>query len=185
MTKLLGNELLRGEKVYLNRFVREDTVALARWWNDLEFQRLLRRRMVEPSIPEDFEWLFKEIDPHHEEYVFAVRTQQDDTLIGIAAINNIFWQARHSTFWIGIGEQTYHGGGYGSDAVNVLLKYAFMELNFNRVGLDVMSYNARAIHAYEKLGFTHEGRLREVVWRDGEYHDILVMGMLRCEWAAR
>jgi RimJ/RimL family protein N-acetyltransferase len=99
-------------------------------------------------------------------------------------INRVFRQARHCMFWIGIGEAQFRGSGYGSDAIRVLLRFAFLEMNLNRVGLEVMSYNIRAITTYERLGFVHEGRQREMVIRDGVYYDILLMGILRREWEA-
>jgi RimJ/RimL family protein N-acetyltransferase len=66
-----------------------------------------------------------------------------------------------------------------------MLRYGFHELNLYRLGLDVMGYNARAIHAYEKAGFQIEGRQRAAVLRDGQRHDRVFMGILREEWQAR
>ncbi|TGA99386.1 N-acetyltransferase [Sporolactobacillus shoreae] len=83
---------------------------------------------------------------------------------------------------IGIGEAKNRNKGYGTDALKVILHYAFHELNLNRVSLDVIEYNAWAIHAYEKVGFQHEGRMRDAVLRDGKSYDRLIMGILRSEW---
>ena len=185
MPPFLGNELLRGEKVYLAPLQRADCAALAHWSEDIEFQRMLRRGEVFPDTAESFErWLFSE-QGHEEFYRATVRTTADNTMIGMCEINRIFRQARHCMFWIGIGDPAYRGHGYGSDAIRILLRYAFLEMNLNRVGLEVMSYNERAIAAYEKIGFQHEGRQRETVIRDGVYYDTLLMGILRREWEAR
>jgi RimJ/RimL family protein N-acetyltransferase len=185
MLPFLGNELLRGEKIYLTRVRRADCVDFARWSEDMEYQRLLRRGEVFPTTAEEFEhWIFS--DRRDEESYFAsIRTLNDHTLIGSLELNRIVRQARHCMFWIGIGEPAYRGRGYGSDAVQVMLRFAFLEMNLNRVGLEVMSYNTRAIASYERVGFQHEGRMREMVYRDGVYYDILLMGMLRAEWEAR
>jgi RimJ/RimL family protein N-acetyltransferase len=113
---------------------------------------------------------------------FAVRTLVEDRLVGLLVIKDIMWQARHCSFFIGIGDPTERGRGYGSDAVRVLLRYAFLEMNLNRVGLEVMAYNAEAIHAYEAAGFQQDGRLRAFVYRDGVYYDVLTMSILRAEW---
>jgi RimJ/RimL family protein N-acetyltransferase len=72
--------------------------------------------------------------------------------------------------------------GYGSEAMRLTLNYAFNELNLHRVGLDVLDYNARALHVYEKLGFVHEGAKRQFGRRDGRRYDLVLMGMLRDEW---
>jgi RimJ/RimL family protein N-acetyltransferase len=97
-------------------------------------------------------------------------------------IHSIEWNNRSGLLAIGIGEQENRNKGYGSDALQLILRYAFHELNLNRVGLDVIEYNEKAIHTYEKAGFQHEGRLRAAVYRDGKSYDRILMGILRTEW---
>ncbi|MFN2157525.1 MAG: GNAT family N-acetyltransferase, partial [Anaerolineae bacterium] len=75
----------------------------------------------------------------------------------------------------------YWGKGYGSDAIRTLLRFAFDEMNLHRVQLTVYEDNARAIRAYEKCGFRHEGRLRDAVYRKGRYYDMLLMSVLSGE----
>jgi len=83
---------------------------------------------------------------------------------------------------IGIGEREFRGKGYGRDALNILLRYAFMELNLRRVTLTVFEYNEQAIRMYQQAGFRLEGRHRQVLHREGRRWDMLEMGILREEW---
>ena len=83
---------------------------------------------------------------------------------------------------IGLGEREYWGKGYGTDTMRLAVRYAFMELNLNRVTLNVFEYNPRAIRCYEKAGFRHEGRQRQFLNRNGRRWDVLEMGILRDEW---
>lgn len=183
---ILGNEILRGDLVRFARLQRTDCADLERWWQDIGFQRNLRRGEIELTSAEEFEgWLFGKHDGWEESHPFALRTLAEDKLIGMIEINRVMRQARHCMFWIAIGDPDYRGRGYGSDALRVLFRFAFLEMNLNRVGLEVMSYNSRAIASYEKLGFVREGVQREVVYRDGNYYDIIGMGILRREWEAR
>jgi RimJ/RimL family protein N-acetyltransferase len=92
------------------------------------------------------------------------------------------WTHGDTFVGIGIGEPDYRGKGYGTDAMRVILRFAFMELNLHRVSLDVFEYNPRAIRSYEKAGFVIEGRKRRVVNRDGRRWDDIYMGILREEW---
>jgi RimJ/RimL family protein N-acetyltransferase len=69
--------------------------------------------------------------------------------------------------------------------MQVILRYAFQELNLRRVSLDTFEYNPRAIRSYEKAGFVHEGRVRKFLLREGRRWDMLFMGILREEWLAR
>ena len=69
--------------------------------------------------------------------------------------------------------------------MNILLRYAFTELNLWRVSLGVFEYNPRAIRSYEKVGFQHEGRSRKHLNHEGKRWDIFFMGILRDEWLAQ
>ena len=80
------------------------------------------------------------------------------------------------------GDKDYWNQGYGSDAMRLLLKYGFNSLNLNRIYLHVFDTNPRAIRAYEKVGFVHEGRLRQDIFLNGSYVDVLMMSVLRSEW---
>ena len=90
---------------------------------------------------------------------------------------------RHAELGVVIGEKAYWGQGYGSDAICTLLRFGFEEMNLHRIYLRVYEDNARGIRAYEKCGFCQEGRLREANFRQGRYHDELVMGILSHEFA--
>ena len=73
--------------------------------------------------------------------------------------------------------------GYGTDALMTLLRFAFEEMNLNRVSLDVYDFNTRGIAAYLKCGFAEEGRRRHARYQDGAHHDVIAMSILRDEWA--
>ena len=102
--------------------------------------------------------------------------------IGDCEFSNFDWRSRKAEVGISIGEKSYWGHGYGTDAMRVLVNYGFNMLNLNRISLKVFSFNKRAIRSYEKVGFTVEGTLREEIYKDGKYVDVLVMGLLRNEW---
>lgn len=184
MTPLMGNELLEGEYVRLNRVTSDDVPALAAMW-DIEFTRNMTRRPAYPmtveSMREWFAYMQKGAD-EGTEYTFAVRALTDNRLIGSCALKDIRWAARQAFFWVGVSEP---GHGFGSDAVRVLLRFAFMELNLFTVNLEVFSYNERAHRAYTKVGFQDDGCVRNFILRDGQYYDMMLMSITRDEWAAR
>ena len=72
--------------------------------------------------------------------------------------------------------------GVGTEALRLALAHAFGPLGLHRVSLEVYAFNERAIHVYEKVGFRHEGRLRDALWWDGTPHDALIMAALATEW---
>ncbi|HEX5840306.1 MAG TPA: GNAT family protein, partial [Anaerolineales bacterium] len=115
-------------------------------------------------------------------YFFGIRTLAEDRLIGELALDVVNWSGRDAFVGLGIGEAEYWGKGYGTDVMNVLLWFAFTEVNLRRVSLTVFEYNPRAIRSYEKAGFRHEGRVRKVLNKEGRRWDVLFMGILREEW---
>jgi RimJ/RimL family protein N-acetyltransferase len=117
-----------------------------------------------------------------ESYNFSIRTLVEDKLIGEIGLEVVSWPGRDAFVGLGIGETDYWSKGYGTDVMNVLLRYAFTEINLRRVTLTVFEYNPRAIRSYEKAGFRHEGRTRKELLREGKRYDTLWMGILREEW---
>jgi len=97
-------------------------------------------------------------------------------------LTGIDWKNRRAVLGIVIGEKEYWDNGYGTEAIATLLRFVFQEMNLHRISLRVYTYNQRAIRCYEKCGFKLEGRLRQARFRDGEYYDELIMGILRDEF---
>jgi RimJ/RimL family protein N-acetyltransferase len=80
-----------------------------------------------------------------------------------------------------IGDKTCWNQGYGTESVRLLCQHGFNTLNLNRIFLHVFESNPRAIRAYEKAGFTLEGRERQAEYKDGKFIDVLRMSLLKSE----
>lgn len=157
----------------------KDPPVFARWSYNTEFWRLLDSDPVTPARAQTIREFMNKSEP--ERFIFHIRALADDRLIGVIGVMP-FWTHRDAWLFIGIGEPEYWGKGFGSDAMRAMLRYAFHELNLERVTLGVFDYNARARRTYEKLGFVHEGGLRGHLHRDGQRWDMRFMGLLRVEW---
>ena len=179
MSALSPGHLLKGQLVRLAAQHEDDKEVLSRWTHDIEYLRLVDDDPALPQSPDAFRFPTK---PPKDAFVFHIRTLADDKFIGFVALHTIKGSNRSAMLSIGIGEAEYRGKGYGTDAIRLILAYAFRELNLHRVGLTVLSYNINAIRLYESLGFVREGVTRECVARDGQWHDIIHMGMLYREW---
>lgn len=90
--------------------------------------------------------------------------------------------ARHAEVGIAL-TGTARGKGYGTEALALLVRYAFERRNLRRVHLRTIATNAAAIASYTKVGFVREGQLRESAWVRGSYVDEVLMGLLRSEWS--
>lgn len=179
---MLGNALLQGEKVFLDAVRREDVPQFGVWFADLEFLGYLGMGALFPNTEDDeLDW-YERQRITKDQFTFAIRRMDTRALIGSTSLNEIGWKNRTAVFGIAIGEKSVWGQGYGTDATRVILRYAFLELNLNRVELSVYSFNERALKSYAKVGFVLEGSRRQAIYRDGHYHDVHLMSILRDEW---
>jgi RimJ/RimL family protein N-acetyltransferase len=176
------NALLTGELVKL---VAPDPAGdpeiMAGWHRDSEFLQLAYGRIAELWTAARIKARMERYLDEPSEHSFTIRTLADDKLIGNLGV----WaEMPHGDgfIWILIGERDYWGRGYGTDAMRVLMRYAFDELNLERLTLRVFAFNTRAIRSYEKCGFVHEGRQRQALNRIGQRWDEVWMGILRDEW---
>lgn len=159
--------------------------AMVRWSRDSEYYRLLDDEMPHLRSTQEWQaWMEKELedDQPYRGNFFSIHTLEGDRYIGFVGLGGIAWHHGEASIGIGIGEREFWGRGYGTDAMRVILRYAFTELNLFRVSLGTFEYNARAIRSYEKAGFVLEGRIRQTVNRAGRRWDLLCMGILKEDW---
>ena len=181
----MNKNIFEGELV---RLTAEDPEingkASSRWARDSEYMRLLDTEAAQVWSAKKFQqWFEKDLEQTRTDGVgFTIRTLDGNRLIGFVGIFDIQWAHGDGWVGIGIGERDEWGKGYGTDAMRVILRYAFTEINLHRVSLGVFSYNPRAICSYEKAGFKREGAGRGGVLRDGQRSNDLYMGILRSEW---
>ncbi len=112
----------------------------------------------------------------------AIVSRETGEYLGEVVLNHIDEINRSANFRIALRGKKYYGKGVGTEAARLLLGYGFNVLELHRIDLEVFAFNPRAIHVYEKLGFKREGVRREVLLLDGEYHDAIVLGLLRHEF---
>ena len=184
----MSANLYQGELVRLVATNPEELAKLyKRWDRNSLFTRLLDDQ---PRIPfsekKIKEWLEKDLEKLiPEEFLFSIFALDSQKVIGFIVLGPLEWNHGNSWVAIGIGEPDYWGKGYGTEAMQLALRYAFTELNLHRVSLDVFGYNRRAIRSYEKAGFVLEGVQRKIVQREGQRWDVHFMGVLQEDWLAR
>jgi RimJ/RimL family protein N-acetyltransferase len=118
-------------------------------------------------------------------YYFAIRSREDDHLIGKAAVQWIEWANGNGFLRLGIGAAENRRKGYGTQALQMLLRFAFAELNLFRVSAIVPEYNVAAIALLKKFGFVQEVCRRKSLERDAQRWDLYVFGLLKDEWQSR
>lgn len=174
--------MLRGEKVILRAVEKDDLKRLHELERNVDLV-LLGDGHWQPEPFVAFEKNYEKHLEREEKSWFVIEV--DGVLIGTTALHHSNRRDGVSEFGIGIYDPDYVGKGHGRDAIQVLLRWAFRVQNYRRIWLNTTSNNVRAIRSYEACGFVHEGRLREHIFSDGGYVDMVQMGMLRSEWEAR
>jgi diamine N-acetyltransferase len=181
--------MIYGERLRFRGIDRDDLRIFVEWINDPEILQGIGVYLPY-SMTDEEEWFEKMRQRPAEEHNLAIEvkapTQEGDEetwkLIGSCGFFNLDLRNSSSEFGIMIGEKSYWNQGYGTEAVHMLVQLGFNTLNLNRIYLRVLGTNPRAIRAYEKAGFTHEGLQRQAEFRDGRYIDMLVMSILRSEF---
>jgi RimJ/RimL family protein N-acetyltransferase len=175
--------ILTGRLVRLVTLDLDADLKLMEEWNqDSEYQRFLDAGPAQRyNLKNSREFFEKEIGGMH---MFMIQKLDDDQKIGMIDLGGINWQVGSAWVGIGIGIREYWGKGYGTDAMKILLRYGFTQLNLSRIQLDVFSYNQRGIASYEKAGFKPEGRLHGNLLKAGVRYDEVFMGILRRDWEA-
>lgn len=171
-----------GDKVKLRAYKKEDIPLACEYMNDSETKKLLVNNIPFPMSLEQEEKWFEGLAGLKDTYNFAIEALEEGKYIGGCGINSINWLSRIVTVGIFIGDKNYWGKGYGTDAMKVLLRFIFEQMNMNKVKLNVFGFNQRAKRSYEKCGFKVEGVLKQEIFRDGQYYDDYAMAILFEEW---
>lgn len=173
---------LAGKLIYLRGLRREDLKeAMFHWTDDREVTRYLFRGAY-PSNLEQMERDYEAMLDSATDIELAIVDKETDAHIGITGIHSINWIARSGEFRILIGEKEYWGKGYGTEATQLMVAYAFEILNLHKVWLGVNSEHVAAIRAYEKTCFVKEGELRDEIYRNSRYYNAVRMSILRDEY---
>jgi RimJ/RimL family protein N-acetyltransferase len=174
---------LEGETVELRRHARANYGLYAAWYGDPEIWHLTSwapSPLNRPAVEKLFEE--RELSPVDDS--FAIHVKDEDEPVGVISLMNISDANESAELSVIVGHPEDRHRGYGTEAIELLLGYAFEEVGLNRVGLSAFDFNDEAIAAYEKLGFAVEGRYRQAIKRNSRFHDAILMSIMKGEWQA-
>jgi diamine N-acetyltransferase len=172
-----------GKRIRLRSVERDDIPRFVEWMNDPEVTAGLV--IFWPMSSADEQRWFEALASREQlerPLSIDLRTADGWKHIGSCGYHNIEWHNRSAEIGISIGDKSAWNQGYGTETVSLMLQHGFETLNLNRIFLQVHETNQRAICSYGKCGFVHEGRLRQAVYKNGRYQDMLIMSVLRSEW---
>lgn len=174
--------MYKGKLVKLREYRKEDIPMVLNYINDSEIKKYLTPGIPYPyTLEDEYKWFESQTANSNTTYNFAIESLEDGKYIGGCGINSVDWKNSIVVVGIFIGEKNYWGKGYGTDALRVLINFIFNQMNIRKVTLNVYSFNHRAIKSYEKIGFKTEGVLRKQIFKNGEFHDEIIMGLFKEE----
>ncbi|OQY36717.1 MAG: hypothetical protein B6226_06110 [Candidatus Cloacimonetes bacterium 4572_65] len=170
---------LEGKKVFFAPLELDDARKYMSWYNDFEMGFFLGTQDRVITEVEELEILKSNLKNG---YNFVIVDKETKTPVGNCSLFKVDWVNRSCEMGMSIGNKSFWNKGLGTDAIELLLAFAFQIVNLNNVMLTVIEYNKRAIHIYEKAGFSLVGKRRELVSIAGSKYDLLVYDMLASEF---
>ena len=177
---------LYGKRIRLRAAEREDIPLFLKWINDPVVTENLMLTTPMSKVEEE-QWYDDMMQNPVHTHVFVIEAGDEQAepsyqAIGTCQFISIDWRNRSAEVGIMIGEKSMWNRGYGTETMSLLLEHGFNTLNLHRIWLQVFASNPRGIRAYEKAGFTHEGKFRQAEFRKGTYWDVHLMSVLVDDW---
>ena len=166
-----------GERIRLRSVREEDMKILFEWINDPEIIKYTHTYLP-ISEPEQKKW-YQSLSEQSNNFLLNIELKTEKRIIGTCSLHDINWQSRRAELTIKICEKSERGKGYAKEALSCLIDFGFNDLNLKRIWLGVFPDNARAVKLYKNLGFKEEGLMRKHYFIQGEYKDVLIMGLLK------
>jgi RimJ/RimL family protein N-acetyltransferase len=186
MAEVTESLVASGTGVHLTPLSMDNIYTHFRWDNDPELNRLDSELPYEKEGFGEFKRRFEELVTHPSPFGrdFEIHAE-DGRLIGVAYVAAISPSNRNCLIGITIGDRAYWGRGYGREALKAVLDYCFNGLHLHRVASETFEYNTSWQKLVEWAGFTKEGVERDYLFRDGEFWDKEIYGLLEDEYRAR
>jgi RimJ/RimL family protein N-acetyltransferase len=174
--------IITGEKVTYRPLEISDAPSFYQWHkNENVIKYSLSWFQTYRSNLDFEEWLSKIINSTTS-FSLGICSGNSGNLIGYAGIADIGSYDMSGEYFILIGDVNCWGCGIGTEVTKSITSYGFNQMSLHRIFLTVSELNHRAVKVYEKCGYAREGILRDAAFRDGKYHNKIVMSVLSSEW---
>lgn len=169
--------MLENENLKLREIETYDLESIVRWRNDRDVYENLFSYL--PLCLEKQKRWYENYLSDMRTQLFLIELNNEKKTIGTIGFTDIDYKNQNADVTIIIGEKDYRGKGYARQAVDMLLKYGFYELNLKKVYFKVLAYNTKAVKLYEKMGAKQEGILRKHHFSLGNFQDVIILSLFR------
>lgn len=168
-------------RVYLRALRLDDYKVTFNWRNDDEIWAMVTGPKYFVSPEYEKKWVEESIFDKNN-IRLAVCLKENDAHIGNVYLEAIDWINRNAEAGMLIGDKKYWGGGYAAEAILLMMSFAFLERGLHRICIKILEGNAKSRRHIEKLGAKKEGILRESVYKNDKYHNLVVYSFLKDEF---
>lgn len=171
---------IKGKTVTLRAVDYRDMDFMRKMLNDPEIERLVVGWSFPVSSAEQEKWFAVAMQDKKNQR-FVIETPNNDE-VGISVLSDIDWKNRMATTGIKLANGRDRKKGIGTDVTMAVMRYAFDELNLNRLTTTWLEDNIPSQKLHLKCGYCVEGCIRDYVYKNGQYKNLIVAGILRDEY---
>ncbi|MFA4941306.1 MAG: GNAT family protein [Patescibacteria group bacterium] len=178
----MKNSFIIGKKIYLRPIVKKDlNENYKNWFNDADVCMFNSHHRF-PNYNEDMLYYYKKVIKTRNNLILAIIDKKTDSHVGNISLQNINYIDKAAELAVIIGDKKFWGKGIGKEAGNLILKHGFNDLNLHRISCGTSKENKGMQGLAGSLGFKREGVLREALYKNGRYNDIINYGLLKKEY---
>lgn len=168
-------------RVYLRGLESSDYQTTFTWRNDDEISSMVGGQKYFVTLEKERLWA-ERVAADNNNVRLMVCLKHSNTPIGIVSLTDINYVNRSAHSHILLGDKSVWGNGYGTEALKLLLRYAFEELGINRIEALILDSNIGSYKMHEKCGYIKEGVKRNSIFKNGQYHNQILVSVLKDEW---
>lgn len=168
--------VIKGQQIYLRPITADDTEMAVRWRNrPVVVENFIYRKPVSRKDHEN--WLANKVFTG-QVHQFIVCRNEDDMPLGSIYLQNFEEEHKKAEWGIYLGEEQAYGKGIGTEAAKLVLDYAFTALGMHKVVSRVLARNKASIRMNEKAGYVQEAYLKDELFLEGRYEDLILFGAI-------
>lgn len=168
--------------IHLREIEFTDLPQINQWRNDKELIDQLGNNFRYINQKVDEAWFQHYLNQRDKHIRLAIIHQDNDEYIGNVNLTDIHPINASAEFSIWIGNKNHRRKGIGSLATQMMLEHGFKNLNLHRIYLSVLANNQPALQLYQKLGFKIDGKHRDAIFKNGHFHDLIAMSIIKHEY---
>lgn len=171
-------------RIYLRALEISDHLTTYQWRHDPSYLQGVVSTKRYISSETEKEWMIQAIKSHEQlkSVRLAIVLKETEDFIGMIYLTNIDMIHRNAVVGSLIGPDQHRGMGYVFEARYLLFEYAFNELGLNRISANILEDNKASRKSVEKFGYVQEGVMRDAVYKDGSFKNLISYAMLKNEF---